>query len=100
MTKVSSTNLSQSLGGCGKVLRALTSNFTKQVSSDGTDGGAHGSTMHLFIILTLEEGVGVFKAELQEGDCVGWTCWSFNVRWCLVIVFAALCVWVGPLVLR
>ena len=31
-------------------------------------GGAHGSTMYLFMILTLEEEIGVFKAELQEGD--------------------------------
>ena len=36
------------------------------------DGGTHGCTMDLFIVLTLEEEVGVFEAELQECDNLGY----------------------------
>ena len=39
----------------------------EQVGNEGTDGGTHGCIMYMFMILTLEEDVGVFKAELQEG---------------------------------
>ena len=42
--------------------------FHEQVGYEGADGGTHGCTMDLFIVLTLEEEVGVFKAELQECD--------------------------------
>ena len=42
--------------------------FHKQVGNEGADGGTHGSTMELFIILTLEEEVCVFEAELQYCD--------------------------------
>ena len=42
----------------------------EQVGNEGTDGGAHGSTMYLFITLTLEKEVCVFKAEHQKGDYV------------------------------
>ena len=44
--------------------------FYEQVAYEGTDadGGTHGSTMDLFIKLTLDEEVCVFKAELQKGD--------------------------------
>ena len=42
--------------------------FHEQVGYEGTDGRTHGSTMNLFIKLTLEEEVCVFKAELLKGD--------------------------------
>ena len=40
----------------------------EEVGYEGTDGRTHGCTMELFIKLTLEEEVCVFKAELQKGD--------------------------------
>ena len=42
--------------------------FHEQVGNEGDDGGTHGCTMNLFVILTLEEEVHVFKAELQQHD--------------------------------
>ena len=39
--------------------------FHKQVGWEGADLGTHGSTMDLFIILTLEEEVCVFGADLK-----------------------------------
>ena len=39
--------------------------FHKQDGNEKADGGTHGSTMYLFVILTLEDEVCVFKAELQ-----------------------------------
>ena len=39
--------------------------FHKQVGDERVDGGTHGCTLNLFIILTLEEEVCVFEAELQ-----------------------------------
>ena len=42
--------------------------FYKQVGYEGADWGTHGCTMDLFIVLTLEEEVGVFEVELQECD--------------------------------
>ena len=39
--------------------------FHKDVCYEGADGGSHSCTLDLFIILTLEEEVGVGKAELQ-----------------------------------
>ena len=45
--------------------------FHKDVSYEGADGGSHSCTLYLFIILTLEEEVGVGKAELQQGDDFG-----------------------------
>ena len=42
--------------------------FHEHVSDKGADGGTHGSIMDLFIILTLEEEVHVFEAELQQGE--------------------------------
>ena len=44
--------------------------FHKQVGNERADGGTHGSTMYLFLILTLEEEVCVFKAKLQYCDDV------------------------------
>ena len=58
MTTVSSKNLSQSLGGYGESAKGLYLKlFHEQVGNEGTDGGAHGSIMYLFKILTLEEEV-------------------------------------------
>ena len=68
MTKVSSTNLSHREGGLGKDCRAWTSNsFHEDVGYERADGGSHSCTLDLFIILTLEEEVGVGKPELQQG---------------------------------
>ena len=71
MTRVSSTNLSHK-EGVGAVWRALASNSSmNRVGYERVDGGTHGCTMYLFIVLTLEEEVGVFKAKLQECDNLG-----------------------------
>ena len=51
--------LEPQMRGCGAELMALTSN---------SNGRTNGSTMDLFIILTLEEEVCVFEAKLQQGD--------------------------------
>ena len=45
--------------------------FHKDVSNERADGGSHSCTLYLFIILSLEEEVGVGKAELQQGDDLG-----------------------------
>ena len=37
----------------------------EQVSYNGTDGETDSCTMDLFIILTLEEEMGIFQVELQ-----------------------------------
>ena len=42
--------------------------FHEQVGYEGANGETHGFAMYLFILLTMEEEVGVFKAELQECD--------------------------------
>ena len=39
------------------------------------EGGTHGCTMNLFIILTLEEEVSVFKEEFQKSDNLGMDIW-------------------------
>ena len=39
--------------------------FHEQTGNEGTNGGTHGCIMDLFIILTLEEEVSIFKTELQ-----------------------------------
>ena len=41
--------------------------FHEDVGYEGADGGSHSCTLDLFIILTLEEEVGVGQAELQQG---------------------------------
>ena len=41
--------------------------FHEDVSYEVVDGGSHSCTLDLFIILTLEEEVGVGQAELQQG---------------------------------
>ena len=53
------------LGGFGFKL------FHEQVGYERADGGTHGCSMDLFIILTLEEEVGISEAELQKGDNLG-----------------------------
>ena len=46
---------------------ALVSNSSmKQVGHNGDDGGSQGFSMYLLIVLTLEEEIGVFKAEFQQ----------------------------------
>ena len=49
-----------SADGCGFKL------FCKQASYNGTYREIHGCTMDLFIILTLEEEVGIFQTEFQQ----------------------------------
>ena len=61
---VSSTNLNHKWGIGGSFKDFDLKLFHKQVGYEGADGGTHNCTMHLFIILTLEE-VSVFKVELQ-----------------------------------
>ena len=39
--------------------------FHEDVCYEGADGESHSCTLYLFIILTLEEEVGVGEAELQ-----------------------------------
>ena len=39
--------------------------FHEDVGYEGADRGSHSCTLYLFIILTLEEEVGVGEAELQ-----------------------------------
>ena len=41
--------------------------FHNDVGYEGADGGTHSCTLDLFIILTLEEEVGMGQAELQQG---------------------------------
>ena len=64
---MSSANLSYRWGG-GAVLRSLTLLFHEQVGDEGAEWGTHGCTMNLFVILTLEEEVSIFMAELQQHD--------------------------------
>ena len=41
--------------------------FYEDVGYEGADGGTHSCTLDLFLILTLEEEVGMGQAELQQG---------------------------------
>ena len=66
MTKVSSRYLSHSWGMWDRAKDLDFKLFHKQVGNEGANRGFHGSTMDLFIILTLEEEVCVFEAKLQE----------------------------------
>ena len=71
MTKVSSTNLSHRLGGCEAGTKAFDLKlFHEQVCYEGTNGGTHSSILNLFIKLTLQQEVCVFKVELQKGNYV------------------------------
>ena len=42
--------------------------FHEDVCYEKADGGSHSCNLDLFIILTLEEEVGVGEAELQQGS--------------------------------
>ena len=42
--------------------------FYEEVGNERASEGTQSCTMDLFIILTLEEEVGVFKAKFQQGD--------------------------------
>ena len=46
--------------------------FHEDVCYERADGGSHSCTLDLFIILTLEEEVGVGEAELQQGSDLGY----------------------------
>ena len=68
MTNVSSKNLSQRDRGLGKDWRAFDFKlFHEDVGYERADGGSHSCTLDLFIILTLEEEVGVGEAEPPTG---------------------------------
>ena len=64
MTRVSSTDLSQRWGMRGSAKGFNLKLFHEQVGNEWTDGGTHGCTIDLFIVLTLEEEVSIFKTEL------------------------------------
>ena len=68
MTKVSSTNLSHKWGDEGIAKGFNLKLFHEQVGNEGADGGIHGCTMYLFIILSLEEEVSMFQVKLQYFD--------------------------------
>ena len=58
--------------GVGKGIEGLDFKlFHKDVCYEGANGGSHSCTLYLFIILTLEEDVGMGKAELQQGSDLG-----------------------------
>ena len=65
MTKVSSTNLSHSVGGGGGAKSFYPKLFHKDVGYERGHGGSYSCTLDLFIKLTLEEEVSVGEAELQ-----------------------------------
>ena len=87
MTNVSSTNLSQRVGGWERTGGFDFKLFHEDVGYEGADGGSHSCTLYLFIILTLEEEVGVGKEELQQEWFGIWTWRSFVVEWCPVVAF-------------
>ena len=57
--------------------------FHEQVGNKWANGRAHGHTMSLFKIFTLEEEVSSFQAKLQQGDYLGdkhaWPLWKKGV---------------------
>ena len=62
---MSPTNLSQRLGVWGSAKGFDLKLFHEQVGDERPDAGTHGWSLDLFINITLEEEVHVFKAELQ-----------------------------------
>ena len=64
MTKVLSTYLSYTLGGWGWIDGLDFQLFHEQLGHNGTDGRTHGYLLYVLIILTFEEEIGIFKAEL------------------------------------
>ena len=80
MTKVSSTYLSHYLGKWVAVLLAMVLKSShKQVGHNGADGRFHGCPMHIFIILTLEEEIGVLR---HNSNRVVMYCISLDVLRC------------------
>ena len=57
--------LAKSVEGRGRAKGLDFKLLHEQVGNEGANGGTHGSTLNLFIILILEEEVCIFKAELQ-----------------------------------
>ena len=70
MTRMSSTNLSQRLGVGGSAKGFDFKLLHEKVGNEGADGGTHGCTMNLFIVLTLEEEVGVFSNLKQSSTTI------------------------------
>ena len=70
VTKMSSTYLYHNLGGCSSVYGLGFKFFHAQVGHNEAHGGIHGCTMYLFIILTLDEEIGIFETECQQCDDV------------------------------
>ena len=64
---MSSTNLSQRSWVWGSAKGFDLKLFHKQVGNERADGGTHGSTMYLFIILSLEEEVCVLRQNSSNG---------------------------------
>ena len=53
--------------GVGKGIEGLDFKlFHEDVCYEGADGGSHSCTLYLLVILTLEEEVGMGKAELHQ----------------------------------
>ena len=63
---VSCTYLSHSLGGRANADVLGFKLFHKQDTYNRTDGGTHGHAMNLFIILTIEENMGIFKQDFSS----------------------------------
>ena len=61
MTKMSSTYLTQSLGGLGEVLMALDSTSSMNRLPTKADNGTHLCPTDPFIIQSVEEKTGVFR---------------------------------------
>ena len=68
MTKVSSTNLSHREGVWGGAKGFHFRLFHEDVGYEGADGGSHSCNLDLFIILTLDEEIGVGETELHQGS--------------------------------
>ena len=80
--KLLSTYLSQSLGGFGAVLMALESNSSHEwVGYNGNNGATHSCTIDLYIILTMEEEIGILRHN------------SNNVVMCCMGIEDLLCSW-------
>ena len=62
--------------------------FCEQVSYNGADRGTHGCTMDLFIILSLEEEIVIFKTELQQ---CGLYCIYVEVLFCSCVSCCSFC---------